>query len=36
MPPFGLGKATKIVPATGRREIAAGRMAMRGGETSSV
>ncbi len=36
MPPFGLGKATKIVPATGRRETAAGRMAIRGGETSSV
>ena len=27
MPPFGLGKATKSVPAAGRRESAAGRMA---------
>lgn len=26
MPPFGLGKATKSVPASGRRESAAGRM----------
>jgi hypothetical protein len=26
MPPFGLGKATKLVPAAGRRESAAGRM----------
>ena len=27
MPPFGLGKATRLVPATGRREDAVGRMA---------
>jgi hypothetical protein len=27
MPPFGLGKATKLVTATGRRESAAGRIA---------
>ena len=27
MPPFGLGKATRLVPATGRREGAVGRMA---------
>ena len=27
MPPFGLGKATKVVAATGRRESAAGRIA---------
>jgi Domain of unknown function (DUF4188) len=27
MPPFGLGKATKSVPASGKRESAAGRMA---------
>jgi hypothetical protein len=27
MPPFGLGKATSLVPASGRRESAAGRMA---------
>jgi Domain of unknown function (DUF4188) len=27
MPPFGLGKATKSVPAAGRKESAAGRMA---------
>ena len=27
MPPFGLAKATRAVPATGRRESAAGRMA---------
>jgi hypothetical protein len=27
MPPFGLGKATKVVTATGRRESAAGRIA---------
>ena len=26
MPPFGLGKATKLVTATGRREFAAGRI----------
>lgn len=26
MPPFGLGKATRLVPATGRRESAPGRM----------
>ena len=26
MPPFGLGKATKSVPASGKRESAAGRM----------
>jgi len=26
MPPFGLGKATRLVPATGRRENATGRM----------
>ena len=26
MPPFGLGKATKSVPASGRKESAAGRM----------
>jgi len=26
MPPFGLGKATRIVPATGRRQDAPGRM----------
>jgi hypothetical protein len=26
MPPFGLGKATKAVPASGRKESAAGRM----------
>ncbi len=26
MPPFGLGKATRIVPAVGRRELAPGRM----------
>ena len=27
MPPFGLAKATRAVPATGRREFAPGRMA---------
>jgi hypothetical protein len=27
MPPFGLGRATKVVTATGRRESAAGRIA---------
>jgi hypothetical protein len=27
MPPFGLGKATKLVTATGRKESAAGRIA---------
>lgn len=26
MPPFGLARATKIVPATGRKETARGRM----------
>jgi len=26
MPPFGLGKATKSIPVTGKRETAAGRM----------
>ena len=30
MPPFGLAAATRAVPATGRRETAAGRMNMRG------
>jgi len=29
MPPFGLAKATKCVPALGRRESAAGRMLLR-------
>ena len=29
MPPFGLAKATRLVPATGRRESAPGRMALR-------
>ena len=29
MPAFGLAKATKLVPATGRREFAPGRMAAR-------
>ena len=29
MPPFGLAKATRLVPATGRRECAPGRMAFR-------
>ena len=28
MPPFGLAKATRAVPATGRREFAPGRMAI--------
>src|SRR5437763_12578020 len=28
MPPFGLGKATRLIPATGRYEHAAGRMAL--------
>jgi hypothetical protein len=28
MPPFGLGRATAVVPASGRRETAAGRLAM--------
>jgi len=26
MPPFGLGKATRLIPATGQHETAAGRM----------
>ncbi len=26
MPPFGLGKVTRLIPATGRHETAAGRM----------
>lgn len=29
MPPFGLGRATRLVPAAGPRETAAGRMAQR-------
>ncbi len=28
MPKFGLGKASKIVPASGRRESARGRMSL--------
>ena len=27
MPPFGLGKATKLIPASGAKDTAAGRMA---------